>query len=52
MRQADMVKFAKGRPDRATMESAFDTTQQFVEETKQAEEIATKERIELKGRAG
>lgn len=34
MRQADMVKFAKGHPDRATMESAFDTTKQFVEETK------------------
>jgi len=35
MRQADMVKFAKGHPDRATMESAFDITKQFVEETKQ-----------------
>lgn len=35
MRQADMVKFAKGHPDRSTMESAFDTTKQFVEETKQ-----------------
>ncbi len=34
MRQADMVKFAKGHPDRTTMESAFDTTQRFVEETK------------------
>lgn len=34
MRQADMVKFAKGRPDRSTMESAFDTTKQFVTETK------------------
>lgn len=34
MRQADMVKFAKGRPDRATMESAFLTTKQFIEETK------------------
>ncbi len=34
MRQADMVKFAKGHPDRSTMESAFDTTKQFVEETK------------------
>jgi hypothetical protein len=36
MRQADMVKFAKGHPDRRTMESAFATTQQFVEETKQS----------------
>ena len=35
MRQADMVKFAKGHPDRTTMESAFETTRQFVEETKQ-----------------
>jgi len=35
MRQSDMVKFAKGHPDRTTMESAFDTTKQFVEETKQ-----------------
>ncbi|MDZ8119249.1 hypothetical protein [Pontiella agarivorans] len=34
MTQADMVKFAKGHPDRSTMESAFATTQQFVEETK------------------
>lgn len=34
MRQADMVKFAKGHPDRTTMESAFTTTRQFVEETK------------------
>jgi len=34
MRQADMVKFAKGLPDRATMEAAFDTTKQFVEQTK------------------
>jgi len=33
MRQADMVKFAKGRSDRATMESAFTTTEQFVNET-------------------
>ena len=49
MRQADMVKFAKGHPDRITMESAFDTTKQFVEETKHSEEIATKERKELKG---
>ncbi len=38
MRQADMVKFAKGRPDRATMESAFETTKQFVEETKQMDQ--------------
>jgi len=34
MRQADMVKFAKGHPDRTTMEAAFDTTKQFVAETK------------------
>lgn len=33
MRQADMVKFAKGHPDRTTMESAFNTTQRFVKET-------------------
>jgi len=33
MRQADMVKFAKGHPDRTTMEAAFETTRQFVEET-------------------
>ena len=48
MRQADIVKFAKGHPDRATMESAFNTTKQFVEETKQQVDLATKERIELK----
>ena len=48
MRQADMVKFAKGHPDRTTMESAFNTTRQFVEETKQEENFATKERIEPK----
>ncbi|MEN7972318.1 MAG: hypothetical protein ABFR47_00635 [Verrucomicrobiota bacterium] len=34
MRQADMVKFAKDHPNRTTMESAFDTTRKFVEETK------------------
>ncbi len=34
MRQADMVKFAKGHPDRTTMEAAFETTRQFVNETK------------------
>jgi hypothetical protein len=34
MRQADMVKFAKGTPDRTTMESAFSTTKQFIEETR------------------
>jgi hypothetical protein len=34
MRQADIVKFARGHPDRGTMEAAFDTTKQFVEETK------------------
>jgi hypothetical protein len=44
-----MVKFAKGHPDRTTMESAFATTQQFVEETKQEQEVAAKERKELKG---
>ena len=38
MRQADMVKFAKGHSDRSTMESAFETTKQFVDETKQPEE--------------
>ena len=37
MRQADIVKFAKGHPDRGTMEAAFSTTQQFVKETKRAE---------------
>ena len=35
MRQADIVKFAKGHPDRNTMESAFSTTKEFVEQTKQ-----------------
>jgi len=49
MRQADMVKFAKGHPDRTTMEAAFDTTKQFVAETKQTEELAAKKRRELKG---
>ncbi|MDF7826112.1 hypothetical protein P4B35_18925 [Pontiellaceae bacterium B12227] len=39
MRQADIVKFAKGHPDRSTMETAFETTQQFVEETKQTGEV-------------
>lgn len=34
MTQADIVKFAKGNPDRSTMEMAFSTTKQFVEETK------------------
>jgi hypothetical protein len=38
MRQADMVKFARGHPDRPAMESAFNTTKQFVEETKLEEE--------------
>jgi hypothetical protein len=52
MRQADIVKFAKGHPDRATMESAFETTKQFVEQTKQSEDLATKERKELKGEDG
>lgn len=49
MRQADMVKFAKGHPDRTTMEAAFDTTKQFVEETKPTEDLAAKERKERKG---
>ena len=49
MRQADMVKFAKGHPDRSTMETAFDSTQKFVEETKHSEDFATKERKEHKG---
>lgn len=35
MRQADMVKFAKGRPDKNTMENAFGTTKRFVNETAQ-----------------
>ena len=48
MRQADMVKFAKGHPDRSTMESAFETTTQFVEQTKKTEELAAKERKEHK----
>lgn len=34
MTQADMVKFAKGHPDRSTMEAAFSTTEQFVQETR------------------
>ncbi len=34
MRQADMVKFARNRADRNTMEAAFGTTQRFIEETK------------------
>ncbi len=38
MRQADMVKFAKGHPDRNTMETAFDTTKQFVQETRIVDE--------------
>ncbi len=42
MRQADMVKFAKGHPDRTTMESAFDTTKKFVEETKIDDETLPK----------
>jgi hypothetical protein len=37
MRQADMVKFAKGRLDRPAMEAAFNTTRQFVEETAHTE---------------
>ena len=50
MRQADMVKFAKGHPDRSTMEAAFGTTKQFVEQTRQPEDLATRERKEPKGR--
>ncbi len=42
MRQADLVKFAKGHPDRITMEAAFSTTQHFVEETKHSEGDAIK----------
>ncbi len=34
MKQADRVKFAKDHPDRQTMENAFSTTKQFVNETK------------------
>ncbi|MCK4565033.1 MAG: hypothetical protein KAU94_10220 [Verrucomicrobia bacterium] len=49
MRQADMVKFAKGHPDRITMEAAFDTTKQFVEQTQQMQDLAAKERKEPKG---
>ena len=41
MRQADIVKFAKGHPDRPTMESAFITTKQFVEETKAVSEAVS-----------
>lgn len=33
MQQADIVKFAKGNPDRDTMETAFETTKQFITET-------------------
>ncbi|HEY5653823.1 MAG TPA: hypothetical protein VIR63_05590 [Pontiella sp.] len=33
MRQADMVKFAKGHAGRTTMEAAFETTKKFIEET-------------------
>ncbi|MEI6890752.1 MAG: hypothetical protein V5783_01155 [Pontiella sp.] len=42
MRQADIVKFAKGHPDRSTMELAFSTTKQFVEETKMTGGLAAK----------
>jgi len=35
LRQADFVKFAKGSAERTAMESAFETTKQFVDETKQ-----------------
>lgn len=49
MTQADMVKFAKGHPDRTTMEAAYSTTKQFVEETMNPSgDLATKERIENK----
>ncbi|QBG46001.1 hypothetical protein EGM51_00700 [Verrucomicrobia bacterium S94] len=37
MTQADMVKFAKGNPDRSTMEAAFATTEEFIQETKMEE---------------
>jgi hypothetical protein len=51
LRQADIVKFAKGHPDRNTMESAFSTTKQFVEQTKltDAEDLAAKEHKERNG---
>lgn len=52
MRQADEVKFAKGHPDRSTMEAAFNTTHQFVQETMQTNELAAKDRRELKGEEG
>lgn len=52
MRQADMVKFAKGHPDRTTMEAAFDTTKKFINETKQPSELAAKEHRELKDKDG
>jgi hypothetical protein len=50
MRQADMVKFAKGRLGRSTMESAFETTRQFVEQTKKLDDMATRERKEHIGK--
>jgi len=34
LRQADRVKFAKDHPGKTTMQHAFDTTREFVEETK------------------
>jgi len=43
LRQADIVKFAKGHPDRKTMEHAFETTKEFVEETKEVGETTTKD---------
>ncbi len=51
MRQADLVKFAKGHPNRTTMENAFDSTKHFVEETRHQTDVAAKERIESKGDA-
>lgn len=38
MRQADMVKFARGESDRETMQTAFNTAEEFIEQTKLTEE--------------
>ncbi|HEY5621989.1 MAG TPA: hypothetical protein VIR77_05245 [Pontiella sp.] len=42
MRQADMVKFARGESDRETMQAAFNTAKQFIEQTKQPDDTAAK----------
>ena len=42
MKQADRVKFAKDHPDRQTMENAFNTTKQFITETKVENEPESK----------